>query len=199
MKKLLVLVVALLLTFTLTGCEEETPHYDPSGLEAQLAEDFDEVAALIATLELEIADLEARETLNNDKIVELTTLIDELEANQLEPFIVEMLRFSFDFQRLELSETFNGTVEAYGWSETFVFEVEPGVEYRLVVWVDNDLELNYYDMDSLDIYEDLVEHAGNVPFTVEFTSSETYLFVDLESWDEFIDSNFYVVLYEVSE
>lgn len=128
---------------------------------------------------------------------EIEARLDALELEpEVDPFvfyIIEALTSGFVF--LEEGESvYTDVVEAYGWSDDFVFEVVEGSTYRLIIWVENDLEVNYYFLNGIDVYADLVPHVGDVPFTVEFLATEPYLFVSFESWDELADSEFSIRL-----
>ena len=163
MKKLLALLIAFMFVFVLVGCDTETT---------------------VDTNKLAIEVLQ-------EQNIALQEQINDLQPTQYDRFLEYLFASDGGFIFIELDIEYTEVVDAYGWSDTYVFETNGITDYELSVLVDNDLELKIYtdfasgDYDSFNLVKPLF---GTSPkkFTVECYSE--FLIIEFESWDNYVDS-----------
>jgi hypothetical protein len=187
MKKLL-LIVTLLLTFTLTGCNS---FYSQDEVDLMLEESNQEFETTIEGL----YDLYIEENAQN--IEELQLQIEELQPTQVQRFMNEMMEYAItdgSMVFMELSVNYPEQVEAYGYSATYVYEALEEMDLIITITVDNDLEFCYYPDGYIDepICEDLIE--GTETFNVSI--NQGFFVLEFESWDEVDDSNLVIMILE---
>jgi hypothetical protein len=192
MKKFL-LVLVLVLTLTLSGCREaeeilncdDDSHYVYRPLVRGGAycdeNDYYTKSEVEELINQELHDFEVSK--------DYQTQIDNLQPDIYDRFFNYMLSSS-DYVFIELNTEYNETVEAYGYSKTYIYEVNETTDFKIRIVLDNDLEFTYYTDYANDDYEliELSPNLFNSQKTYEFTIQEGFLVIEFESWDEEEDS-----------
>lgn len=183
MKKILVLLIALF-ALALTSCMEAEDYYVKSDIDSMLAETYsqEEVDALLAE---QAQEYESKNRLLSDEI-------EALQPSQADRFISYWLEGSFELHFIELNTEYTETVEAYGYSRAYVYEVNEPATLEIAIYVDNDLEFTWYsDYASNDDVGTTVNvtpslFGGSRIYTIE--ANNDYVVIEFESWDEYADS-----------
>jgi hypothetical protein len=103
----------------------------------------------------------------------------------MDKFITYLFSADDSFTFIELNTDYTETIEAYGYSKTYVYEVvEPGT-YEISIYVDNELDFNWYSDYFNDENESkTVTHSffGSARvYTYEVTNN--YIVIEFESFD----------------
>lgn len=155
MKKLLLVLLALVLTFALTGCNTE---------EVYTKDEIDQMF-----LEIEPTQL--------DRL-----LVDMMQSALLEGNIIFM----------ELGIEYSGTVEAYDYSGSYVYEALEPTDLIIIVTLQNDLEFCYYPEGIMGIYECEELEVGTETYNVSIETG--FFMMGFESWDSISDSDFTIMI-----
>lgn len=155
MKKFLVLIVLLLSLVVLVGCTDD--YYKK-----------EEVDALI---EERVSDLEQQ--------------IEALKLSPVEKFLFYLLANSEEIVFINIGEEYSETVNAYGYSKTYVYKVDSTTTFQISLVVDNNLEFTWYSNYAQDegTTEELRPSLFGVSKKFNITVTEGYLVFDFESWD----------------
>jgi uncharacterized protein YxeA len=175
MKKILLVTLLFAFTFTLSGCvatEEDLENY-------YTQEEVDELIA--EEIKQELHDFEVSR--------DYQTQIDDLQPDVYDRFFNYMLSSS-DYVFIELNTEYSETVEAYGYSKTYIYEVNETTDFKIRIVLDNDLEFTYYTNYANGDYEliELTPNLFNSQKTYEFTIQEGFLVIEFESWADIEDS-----------
>ena len=209
MKKLLAVLAAITLAVGLSGCEaieDSVLQEQINTLQAQI-DNLDSTNSYTKEELDEIFDFAEQDwTIQDfvDYIDDLEDQVADLQPNQLERFMYDMMLGAMtdgSIQFMELDRVYTETVNPYGYSATYIYEVLVPTTYIISTEVDNDLEFCYY-VDGLmgdEVSEDLkpttIFHDGLYQYTLELQPG--FFAMDFESWDGEESSTLTILIQEV--
>ena len=188
MKKILMVVLVLLFTFTLTGCDS---FYSQEEVDVLIEESNKEFETTIEGL----YDLYIEE--NEQDIAELQEKVDALQPTQVQRFMNDIMEYAITDGSLvfiNLGTAYTGVVESYGYSDTYVYEALEPIDLIISVMIDNDLDFCYYPDGYFEDGECYELSEGTEIYNVSIEAG--FFVLDFESWDEVNDSGFVIVITE---